>query len=140
MSEVRYALLLTRDRWDFIDHDASTDFCMTKIKQTRIHHSPYLMLNNLKINAHALLVNVFNTKCIGCFQRMSQPDISYEDLTKDYPRYPDIYDITTIHSVPEDALMVRLLYQSCWFYKISLGICVPWKQIIYNEPTKQIKK
>lgn len=78
--------------------------------------------------------------CIGCFQRMSQPDISYEDLTKDYPRYPDIYDITTIHSVPEDALMVRLLYQSCRFYKISLGICVPWKQIIHNEPTKQIKK
>lgn len=48
--------------------------------------------------------------CVGCFQRMSQPDISYEDLTKDYPRYPDIYDITTLHSVPEDALMVRLLY------------------------------
>lgn len=46
MSEVRYALLLTRDRWDFIDHDASTDFCITKIKQTRIHHSPYFMLNN----------------------------------------------------------------------------------------------
>lgn len=37
---------------------------------------------------------------------MSQPDISYEDLTKDYPRYPDVFDITTLSDIPEDALVV----------------------------------
>ena len=37
---------------------------------------------------------------------MSQPDISYEGLTKDYPRYPDVFDITTLSDIPEDALVV----------------------------------
>lgn len=57
--------------------------------------------------------------------RMSQPDISYEDLTKDYPRYPDIYDITTIHSVPEDALMDISRYMNPSPYTVYPNTPVP---------------
>ena len=41
-----------------------------------------------------------------CFYFILQaPKLSYEELTEDYPRYPDVYDLDS--EVQHDALVVR---------------------------------
>ncbi|XP_022286279.2 H(+)/Cl(-) exchange transporter 6-like isoform X2 [Crassostrea virginica] len=58
-------------------------------------------------------------------RRMSQPDISYEDLTKDYPRYPDVFDIPTLSDIPEDALVDISRYMNPCPYTVFPNTPVP---------------
>ncbi|XP_048773690.2 H(+)/Cl(-) exchange transporter 6-like isoform X4 [Ostrea edulis] len=55
----------------------------------------------------------------------SQPKIPYEDLTKDYPRYPDIHDVTKLSSAPEDALMDISGYMNPCPYTVFPNTPVP---------------
>ncbi|XP_062567017.1 H(+)/Cl(-) exchange transporter 6-like [Saccostrea cucullata] len=57
--------------------------------------------------------------------RTSQPDVSYEDLTKDYPRYPDIHDISGLSAIPQDALMDISGYMNPCPYTVYPNTPVP---------------
>ncbi|XP_060062447.1 H(+)/Cl(-) exchange transporter 6-like [Ylistrum balloti] len=57
--------------------------------------------------------------------RTSQLDLSYEEMTEDYPRYPDIYDVTKTHDLNQLKLVDVVPYMNPCPYTVYPTTPVP---------------